>query len=367
MFNSEQRRIITQTATDIGVDVNKLLAFMLTETNGVAFAVVDGRDEPLIRWEGHYFFKLIQENLRAKAISLGLANQKVGGVKNPKDQAGRYALLARGKKLDVIAAISSCSWGIGQVMGAHWKWLGYSSAVAFEKEVRSGFVGQITAMALFLDRSGIIPHLKRGDWSAVARIYNGKDYAKNKYDVKMKANYESLVGTTVANEPPKSAGMLRVGSKGPGVRELQNLLVRAGFSVKPDGDFGTSTEKALKTYQTTNGLEADGVAGKLTMASLQKLKVNPDENLGIQPLLENKTVKNGLISGIGGAATIQAAKGSIDEAVQQVAGLAGSPFIDYVTGGLTVLSATLAIGGLAYAAYGWYKKDRSFNGTEDLA
>lgn len=367
MFNTEQKTTIAKLASDIGVDVNKLLAFMLTETNGQVFALVDGRDEPLIRWEGHYFFKLIQETLRAKAVSLGLANPKVGGVKNPKDQAGRYALLARGKKLDVNAAISSCSWGIGQVMGAHWKWLGYASALIFEKEVRSGFLGQLQAMALFLDRSGIIPHLKRGDWSAVARIYNGKDYAKNKYDVKMKANYESLVGKAVADLPPTSAGMLRVGSKGPAVRELQNLLVRAGFSLVVDGDFGGSTEKALKTYQTTNGLEADGVAGKLTIASLQKLKNQPDENLSIQPLMENKTVKNGLISGIGGAATIQAAKGSIDEAVQQIAGLAGSPVIDYVTGGLTVLSATLAIGGLAYAAYGWYKKDRSFNGTEDLA
>lgn len=364
MFTSEQMTVIEKFANDIGVEVNKMLAFMMTETNGQAFAVVNGRQEPLIRWEGHYFYKLIKAALRQRAVELKLASPKVGGIPNPKKQEDRWDLLNRGKALDVTAAISSVSWGIGQVMGAHWQWLGYSSAQEFEKKVRSGFRGQLEAMVMFLDRSGIIPHLKRGDWSAVARIYNGKDYAKNKYDVKMKNNYTKLTGVV---EKPKSAGMLRAGSKGAAVRELQKLLVRAGFSIEVDGDFGQATERAVRLYQKNNGLEIDGVAGPATMAALQKLKVTPDEDLGVQKTLDNSTVKNGLVSGVGGSAALVAAKEGLDGARDQLVAIAGSPVVDYAITGLTLASAVLVVGGIAYAAYGWWNKDKTFYGTEQLA
>lgn len=364
MFTADQMTIIKKSADEIGVEVNKLLAFMLTETNGQVYAVVNGKNEPLIRWEGHYFYKLIKASLRQRAVEMKLASPKVGGIPNPAGQEGRWALLNKGKSLDISAAISSVSWGIGQVMGAHWQWLGYSSAQDFENKVRSGFVGQLTAMTLFLDRSGIIPHLKRGDWSAVARIYNGKDYAKNKYDVKMRDHYVALTGV---KEEPKSAGMLRSGSKGAGVRELQKLLVRAGFSIDVDGDFGPSTERAVRLYQKNNGLEIDGVAGPATMKALQKLKVTPSEDLATQKTMDNSTVKNGLISGVGGSAVLVAAKEQVDNASAQLASLAGGPVVDYLSSGLAIASAALVLGGLAYAAYGWWNKDKTFHGTEQLA
>lgn len=364
MFTADQMQSIEKVASDIGVEVNKMLAFMMTETNGQVYAVVNGKQEPLIRYEGHYFFKLVQAKLRDKAVALGLANPKVGGVKNPKSQDGRWELLKRAKALDIPAAISSVSWGIGQVMGAHWQWLGYSSASDFENKVRSGFIGQLTAMTLFLERSGIIPHLKRGDWSAVARIYNGKDYAKGGYDKKMRANYESLTSIKVI---PTSSGMLRAGSKGAGVRELQKLLVRAGYSLDVDADYGPSTEKAVRNYQKNNGLEIDGVAGPATMKSLQRLKVSPDEQLGVQKTLDNSTVKNGLVSGVGGSATLLAAKEGLDGARAQLVDLAGGPIVDYALTGIGIASALLVIGGLGYAAYGWWNKDKTFYGTEQHA
>jgi putative chitinase len=59
-------------------------------------------------------------------------------------------------------------------------------------------------------------------------------------------------------------GVLRKGSKGEGVKMMQTAL---GL-VPADGNFGPGTEKALKAWQSHNGLTADGVAGPKTLEKL---------------------------------------------------------------------------------------------------
>ena len=66
---------------------------------------------------------------------------------------------------------------------------------------------------------------------------------------------------------------LRRKSKGDSVRYMQELLIKAGESLPKfgaDGDFGNETLTAVKHFQTTHGLEADGIVGKLTWAELVK-------------------------------------------------------------------------------------------------
>ena len=53
------------------------------------------------------------------------------------------------------------------------------------------------------------------------------------------------------------------GLKGEPVRRLQEKL-----GVEADGDFGGGPEKALKDYQTKNGLQVDGIAGPDTFAHM---------------------------------------------------------------------------------------------------
>jgi peptidoglycan hydrolase-like protein with peptidoglycan-binding domain len=58
-------------------------------------------------------------------------------------------------------------------------------------------------------------------------------------------------------------GVLRKGSKGKGVKMMQEAL-----GVGADGDFGPGTERALKAWQAANGLVADGIAGPNTLDKL---------------------------------------------------------------------------------------------------
>ena len=57
--------------------------------------------------------------------------------------------------------------------------------------------------------------------------------------------------------------MLKIGSQGALVKLLQEKL-----GVTADGAFGPGTEKALKEWQTKNGLVADGVAGQITLGKM---------------------------------------------------------------------------------------------------
>lgn len=362
-LSANEIKLVGQYASQVDVPLNACLAFMKAETNSITGTAINGVFKAIIRWEGHYFDRLVPAKLQAKARAWGLASPTVGGVKNPASQEARYEVLAKGKTLDVTAAISSCSWGVGQIMGAHWQWLGFKSAEEFESTVQSGFSGQLAVMFAFMRKSGVVPHLRRLDWSAVARIWNGPKYAANKYDVKMKQYYEELEGAP--QKKPSSSGMLRSGSKGAKVRDLQQLLVRAGYSVEVDGDYGPSVERAVKAFQLKNKLEVDGVAGPRTMEALQRFRVAPQEVAGQLAPLETPEVKQGLFSGIGGAAGLQTAKTQIDSARNEIASYAGNAFVDHISTYLGIASAILIVGGLLYAGYGLWKKNHTSLGIEE--
>ena len=62
---------------------------------------------------------------------------------------------------------------------------------------------------------------------------------------------------------------LRNGSQGPDVNRLQQALKDKGFYTgQIDGDFGPGTEAAVRAFQGSKNLTADGVAGVMTKAAL---------------------------------------------------------------------------------------------------
>ena len=70
-------------------------------------------------------------------------------------------------------------------------------------------------------------------------------------------------------ESQPHAHMVRLGNRGPEVKLLQTRLEKAGFEVGViDGDFGNKTLGAVKAYQRSHDLEADGIVGQATWASL---------------------------------------------------------------------------------------------------
>ena len=113
-------------------------------------------------------------------------------------------------------------------------------------------------------------------------------YANNHGDVKhwlkkfdhtmddFRLRVAELLGTeieaTVVIPPDETDPTLRKGAKGSAVKELQNLLLKAGYSLPKygaDGDYGAETLKAVKAFQKGAGLAVDGVCGRKTWAALR--------------------------------------------------------------------------------------------------
>lgn len=202
MFTAETRREIAAVAKDLDLEPEALLAIAEVESGGRAFATVAGRSEPLIRFEGHYFDRRLSAPNRRRARAEGLASPAAGAVANPRTQAGRWALLERAAAIDAKAAKESVSWGIGQVMGAHWAWLGHADVDALVAEARSGVAGQVRLMARYIEKAGLAAALRRGDWEAFARGYNGPQYRRHGYHRKIAAAYARLRAEEQEAPPP---------------------------------------------------------------------------------------------------------------------------------------------------------------------
>lgn len=200
MLSREVADALRAAAAEFAVEAAALAAIAELESGGVAHAAFDGRREPLVRFEGHYFDRRLAGEKRAQARAAGLSSPTAGKVPNPAGQAARWRLLDRAAQIERTAAFESTSWGLGQVMGAHWAWLGYADVDAFVAEARSGALGQARQMARYVAKAGLIPAIARRDWAAVARGYNGPGYAKNRYDKRLAAAFARHAGGASRHE-----------------------------------------------------------------------------------------------------------------------------------------------------------------------
>ena len=95
-------------------------------------------------------------------------------------------------------AYESASWGLGQVMGFHWKALGYDSVYDFVALMRRSEDDQLEAMARYIERFGLVEPLRRADWPEFARRYNGKNYKENNYDKRLQDAHHAFSSAEMA-------------------------------------------------------------------------------------------------------------------------------------------------------------------------
>ncbi len=60
----------------------------------------------------------------------------------------------------------------------------------------------------------------------------------------------------------------KVGDQGKDVAEIQGKLVNLGYDVIADGAYGPATVEAVKSFQSSKGIKADGVVSSATYAAL---------------------------------------------------------------------------------------------------
>ena len=184
---------IEDQAKKLGVESAVLRAVIEVECKGSGFNA-DGT--PVILFERHVMRQRLIANKRdidLKLISVerpDLCNKTDGGYGLYSAQHGRLNAAAQYHR---ASALESASWGIGQVMGYHWKSLGYESLQAFINAMYKDEASQLEAMCRYIQVNGLVNALKNKDWKAFARGYNGSAYAKNSYDVKLANAYKKAL------------------------------------------------------------------------------------------------------------------------------------------------------------------------------
>lgn len=375
-------------ATKYKVPLPTVIGIVRQESAGIYSAEVDGEAMPVIRWEGHYFYKRTEGAQRDRAVKAGLAHPKAGGVKNPGSQQGRWDRLVKpAMDINRAAAIESCSWGLGQVMGSHWKKLGFSSAEAlFRSAVNDGIEGQVDLMMRYCKGFNLIDEMQRGDIEGFVRAYNGPGNVKNysasirkfirqatvEYGTKNQNIPDKQVdGVPVAPSKMKDAkgatSYLRLGiTNDARVREAQELLHRFGYAIKVDGDFGPSTKEAVMAFQKEFKLQVDGMIGPETWEMLNTKRNWPDEKPGLPGLAQTLTQTDEGKQGAtitGGAVAAGGVLGSVKEQLQGVAeqllpGVGSGGFVDSMYGYVGMGLAVIGIAGAVWYVYGWFKAHR---------
>ena len=80
--------------------------------------------------------------------------------------------------------------------------------------------------------------------------------------------------TATATATESSAPVLQLGSSGPEVEELQQLLREGGFRARRDGRFGPETKSALLRFQAVASLPTTGVADAQTLQALRAARTS---------------------------------------------------------------------------------------------
>lgn len=147
-----------------------------------------------------------------------------------------------------------------------WDLLDYPDLVSEDKEIA------LLSALWFWNRNNLNDFADTGDIRGMTRRING---GYNGLEDRIQ-HYHEVLGILGQDAPEleecfedddepdfEHPGTLRRGSRGDGVRMIQEIL-----GLFPDGVFGQGTERAIKTWQRSVGLYVDGIVGPRTLDKL---------------------------------------------------------------------------------------------------
>lgn len=179
------RKQIAGIAISISASYAAFMAFIEVESNGEGFSKKTGH--LIIQFEPSYFKKTYKDWQKSTKDSVWL-NNGVG------DQTAEWKAFNDAFKLDPVAAMQSCSIGLGQVMGYHFKMLGFKTvnemwdfAKGYNPITKTynndrGEYNQVVLIARFIAANPTLlktlqkPKLTISDFDIIAKGYNGYYY-----------------------------------------------------------------------------------------------------------------------------------------------------------------------------------------------
>ena len=171
-------------AKELNCEVAAIKAVAEVESKGEGFLP---SGEPKILFERHRFYKYT--NGKYAESHPDICNKLQGGYGKESEQ---HSKLQRASKLNRDAALMSCSWGRFQIMGDNWQKLGYKSLQEFINKMYESETGHLDAFVRYIKNFGLLNHIRNKQWDKFAFLYNGPEYKKNNYDLKMANAYNKF-------------------------------------------------------------------------------------------------------------------------------------------------------------------------------
>lgn len=165
-------------AAQLGCDVPSIRAVAETEVAGEAWDLM-GR--PRLLFERHKFHK--HTNGIYHKTHPGISSASQGGYGR---ESRQYDRLYEAATLDEVAALKSASYRMFQILGENFVEAGFATVESFVDAMLRSQRDHLLAFVSFVGSNRSLRTAIRGrQWATFARGYNGKNYAKNKYDTKM--------------------------------------------------------------------------------------------------------------------------------------------------------------------------------------
>lgn len=178
------KEIVKRIAKEFGIEYAALMSFIQVESGGRGFD--KGTGKLIIQFEPAWF--------RKKAPYTPSGAWSVNKVER---QTKEWIAFNNAFSHNPNAAMESTSIGLGQVMGFHYKRLGYKSVGDMWDDAKKGIERQIWQMAQFIATDNrLLRALVAKNWHLVATYYNGAGYkqlaikiGREPYDISMQKAY----------------------------------------------------------------------------------------------------------------------------------------------------------------------------------
>jgi len=173
--------IIREEAKKLGCEYATFRAIVEVEGAGKGFDQRTGKI--LIQFEPHWFRRLYP-NWRAKSTGYAWSTNKV------ETQPGEWKAFNSAFAINKDAAMQSTSIGAMQIMGFHYKRLGFKTVGDMWDYAKVSEANQIRLGAMFIKTDNtLLKAVQEKNWPTIARIYNGAGYKRYNYDNRLKSAY----------------------------------------------------------------------------------------------------------------------------------------------------------------------------------
>lgn len=175
---------------DLPFERAALMAFIEVETGGEGFDSTTGKI--MIQFEPSWFKK--------KAPYAPSGKWSLNKVER---QAKEWIAFNDAFRINSNAAMESTSIGLGQIMGFHWKNLGYESVGAMWDYAKEGLSNQIMQIVQFIKANPkLLKAIQDHNWHLCAVYYNGagyktlaKKYGREPYNESLAKAYSKYIKT----------------------------------------------------------------------------------------------------------------------------------------------------------------------------